>query len=161
MVVLQLQSVPSCEPLQKPFQSKWSVLPHRVMEVSGHKLQPRAMSGSLVLLLVASVLMSISHVTRGVQVNRVLDHVLKNQNLVELAPPFTPYLHQRSDPARLGIADLMTTAWERWLPPHRRAAALLEPRTPTFGKADPIPHHGPGRAGSDLSLEGHSPRGQH
>lgn len=84
---------------QKPFQSKWSVLPPRVMEVSGHKLQPKAMSGSLVLLLLASVLMSISHVTTGIQVNRVLDHVLKNQNLVELAPPLTPCLHQRSDPA--------------------------------------------------------------
>lgn len=69
------------------------------MEVSGHKLQPRAMSGSLVLLLLASVLMSISHVTTEVQVNHVLDHMLQNQNLVELAPPLTHYLHQRSDPA--------------------------------------------------------------
>lgn len=66
------------------------------MVTSGPKLLRMAMSGSMVLPHLGSVLMSLAHVTTGAQANHVLDHVLKYKDFTRLALALT-------DPGRAAL----------------------------------------------------------
>lgn len=78
------------------------------MVTATSKLLLLAMSGSVVLTQLGSVLMSIAHVTTGAYVNYVLNRVLKYKGHAELLPLLTAP-HGRAGPLHLGKLALPLT----------------------------------------------------